>query len=105
MGLIMNELVTNVCKYAFPDNETPELRISCRRKNNKLDCIVADNGPGFDNHETTFSGEDTFPVIQTVSFGMALIEAQVTQLSGIYSFSSGDEKGSRGTVFRMECKL
>jgi two-component sensor histidine kinase len=101
LGLIMNELVTNVCKYAFPENETPELRISCQRKANKLECVVADNGPGFDNAEPAFMTDDRPPVAQTTSFGMMLIEAQVTQLSGTYSFSSGGE----GTVFRMECKL
>ncbi|WP_298607851.1 histidine kinase dimerization/phosphoacceptor domain -containing protein [uncultured Spirosoma sp.] len=101
MGLILNELITNACKYAFPANATPQLWISCRQRGAQLECTVADNGPGFDTTETSFWDDN--PVIQRTSFGMALIDAQVAQLSGTYSFSTGE--GGKGTQFSMVYKL
>ncbi|WP_080055603.1 histidine kinase dimerization/phosphoacceptor domain -containing protein [Spirosoma aerolatum] len=101
MGLILNELITNACKYAFPANDTPQLWISCRQRGVQLECTVADNGPGFDNTETSFWDDNV--VVQRTSFGMALIDAQVAQLSGTYSFSTGE--GGKGTLFSMVYKL
>ncbi|GAB4031958.1 hypothetical protein GCM10028809_29160 [Spirosoma gilvum] len=101
MGLILNELITNACKYAFPVIDNPQLWISCRQQGAKLECKVADNGPGFDNSDAPF-WEDSL-VVQRTSFGMALIDAQVAQLSGTYSFSTGED--GKGTLFSMVCKL
>ena len=94
VGLILNELITNACKYAFPDNEAPFLRISCQQKNNKIELKVEDNGPGLEGPIVT----------KTDSFGMTLIQAQVDQLYGTYRFSSGEKTVATGTVFIMEFK-
>jgi two-component sensor histidine kinase len=94
LGLILNELITNACKYAFPDNESPFLRIACQQKNNKIELKVEDNGPGFEGPT----------VAKTDSFGMTLIQAQVDQLYGTYRFSSGEKTVAKGTTFIMEFK-
>ncbi len=101
LGLILNELITNACKYAFPASSTPQLWIRCRQQGTQLEWVVADNGPGFDKAETSFWDDGV--VVQRTSFGMALIDAQVAQLSGTYSFSLGES--GRGTRFSMVFKL
>ncbi len=46
-GLIINELVSNSLKYAFPDNRTGEIRIELRRTvDHQLMLMVHDNGIG-----------------------------------------------------------
>ena len=52
VGIIVNELVTNTLKYAFPNNKPRpgtdqcELRISLERKDAEYTLIVDDNGVG-----------------------------------------------------------
>lgn len=76
VALIVNELVTNACKYAFPDDPAPSLLIRCWREEDRLRLRVQDNGPGMQS-PTSVTG-----------FGMGLIAIQVRQLRGDYSFSS-----------------
>ena len=46
-GLIMNELVTNIFKHAFPGNHSGEIQISLKKSDNgKIEFIVGDNGVG-----------------------------------------------------------
>lgn len=56
IGLIINELVTNALKHAFPDNETGTIRISLQACKEKLVLKVSDNGKGMlpDQNEGTF---------------------------------------------------
>ncbi|GAB4020869.1 sensor histidine kinase [Spirosoma koreense] len=93
VGLIINELTTNACKYAFIDNENPVLVISCLQKKDKLELSVADNGPGW---PTTRPGREPYGM-QKGSFGIQLIQSQVEQLYGTYRFQSAN-----GVVFTMD---
>lgn len=46
-GLIINELVTNCLKYAFPDGRKGEIKIILRSTDeNEIDLIISDNGVG-----------------------------------------------------------
>ncbi len=45
-GLIINELMTNSLKYAFPDETPGEVSISMREENGKIRLMFADNGTG-----------------------------------------------------------
>jgi len=48
LGLIINELVSNALKYAFPNNMNGEISIDLRRKNNTLvELTIQDTGIGF----------------------------------------------------------
>ncbi|MEA1963610.1 MAG: sensor histidine kinase, partial [Candidatus Aerophobetes bacterium] len=57
-GLIINELVSNSLKHAFPKNREGEIRVDFRSDNHKFTLIVSDNGIGlpkdldFQNIET-----------------------------------------------------
>ncbi|GAB3993090.1 hypothetical protein GCM10028807_27500 [Spirosoma daeguense] len=97
VGLVLNELITNACKYAFPATNSPTLRISCRRNGRSIQLEVADNGPGFAN--VPVLDADDWLVDKNGSFGMSLIQTQVAQLNGRGSFDSNRRKG---TVFAME---
>lgn len=85
LGLILNELITNACKYAFSSHPEPSLQIICKSApDNGIYLRVADNGR---KEYTPASGE---------GFGMQLIEMEVEQLYGEYDFSFHN-----GTIFTM----
>ena len=46
VGLILNELVTNSLKYAYPGGATREIRIDLERSGDEITLGVADDGPG-----------------------------------------------------------
>gem|GEM_PF-2526617 len=52
LGLIVNELLTNAVKYAFPDERRGEIRVELREVAGRITLTIADNGvglpPGFD---------------------------------------------------------
>jgi two-component sensor histidine kinase len=87
LGLILNELITNSCKYAFPDHQAPVLRVVCNQTDERINLTVADNGPGFDSRA------------RPESFGMGLIAIQTKQLKGNHHFNS-----DRGTTFTLTFK-
>ncbi|MEP1097588.1 MAG: histidine kinase dimerization/phosphoacceptor domain -containing protein [Cyclobacteriaceae bacterium] len=68
LGLMVNELVTNAVKYAFVDNNQPELEISIREDEKILKLTVGDNGPG--------------GTIAQTGFGWTIINSMVENLSG-----------------------
>jgi two-component sensor histidine kinase len=49
-GLIINELVTNSLKHAFPDGKEGEINIAIRSMDeNTIELVVGDNGIGISN--------------------------------------------------------
>lgn len=76
LSLIINELVTNAFKYAYVDNNSPELSITLKRKADQLELEVADNGKGVNIDEW----KD-----KEGSFGKELIQTFVKQLNGYLS--------------------
>jgi PAS domain S-box-containing protein len=73
-GLIVNELLTNAVKYAFP-NEGKSNRISIKvtEHNGKIEITVADNGVGLPKD---------FDVNKTNSLGLQLVSTLTEQLDG-----------------------
>lgn len=89
LGLIINELITNTVKYAFPNGKNGKLTIKLERKANSiLQLIVADNGIGK-------SG-----VIQGTGFGGQLISLLTNQLNGTMH-----EQNDNGTIVTFDFKL
>lgn len=71
LGLIVNELLTNTLKYAFPDGQNGKVRIKLeKRKDGGLHLEVSDNGIGK-------SG-----IIHGTGFGGQLVSLLTQQLSG-----------------------
>ena len=104
LGLILNELTTNACKYAFPDTDNPTFSINCYRKNGKIQLKVVDNGPGFGADQTNTRWYESDVAIVPVSFGMQLIQSQVAQLAGTCTFSTDTDGVGKGVVFSLEFK-
>jgi len=72
--LVVNELVSNALKHAFPDGREGELTIDFRREtDNKFKLIVADNGIGF---------PEGLDFRSTESLGMRLVCILTEQLKG-----------------------
>lgn len=72
-GLIINELISNSLKYAFPKNEG-EINLSLRRLDgNRLEMIIADDGVGF---------PENLDFRRTESLGLQLVNTLVKQLEG-----------------------
>ena len=72
-GLIINELISNSLKHAFPNNKTGEVRVSLKLIGNKYQLIVSDNGIGFPE-EIDFKN--------TESLGLQLVNNITGQLDG-----------------------
>lgn len=90
IGLIINELVSNSLKYAFPEGENssekPELRISLAKMEENLEMQIEDNGIGM---PSGFDLEDSN------SLGLKLVNILVRQLKGKIDFSSDSKQGTR----------
>ena len=73
-GLILNELMTNALKYAFPDGRNGTLRVELRaRPGHVLSLRVADDGVGM---------PPEFNLATSKSLGLQLVHSLVAQLDG-----------------------
>ncbi len=98
LGLIINELVSNSFKYAFPGNRKGELHVNLGKGEDEeydydYTLIVKDNGIGFPEG-LDFQNSDTL--------GMLLVNTLVTQLHGIIELNRKD--GTRFTIKFKELK-
>ena len=88
-GMIINELLSNSLRHAFPDNRGGEINILLRKKTeNKFILIVGDNGVGLPL-------DIDFPNIETL--GLQLVYTLVNQLEGTIELDRSD-----GTVFKIQ---
>ncbi len=81
-GLIINEVLTNSFKYAFPDffNKTPEITIELHKINSStIKLLISDNGVGIPNE---------FDIKNSNSLGMQLIPILTAQMKGTYQLIS-----------------
>lgn len=78
MGLILNELVTNSCKYAFRENQTGNISMSIKTiKVGEYIFEYRDNGTGIPLD---------FDFKKTDSLGLRLIQRLVKQLKGTFNY-------------------
>lgn len=89
LGLIINELVINSLKFAFPDGKG-SIKVIFKSFNNTLSLTVADDGVGF-------PGSVDFQ--QTESLGLQLVTNLVNQLNGEISLET-----EHGTEFNITFK-
>jgi chemotaxis protein methyltransferase CheR len=85
MGLIVNELVTNAVKYAFPNETKGTVRVTLKRVPGELRLTVADDGKGVD------------PRRADSGLGGRLVEGFAEQLGGQVE----RESSGQGTTVRL----
>lgn len=87
-GLIINELISNSLKYAFPNNKIGEIRIDFYKdQKHNLNLIVGDNGVGF-------SQDVDWENLSTL--GLQLVSNLVEQLDGTFLLNK-----ESGTEFKI----
>jgi len=72
-GLIVNELLSNSLKYAFPDGKSGEIRVSIRKNNGTVELTVGDDGIGL---------PPDLDFRNTGSLGLNIVNALVKQIRG-----------------------
>jgi len=91
VGIIVNELLTNVFKYAFKElgtgTGTGTVSISIEKEQAKVTLIIQDDGVGFD--ERTMQNKSP-------GFGLTIVKMLVEQFGGTYS--SVNDNGARSVV-------
>ncbi len=83
-GLILNELVSNAMKHAFPDGRKGEITITMSSEDSRIILTVSDNGIGFPP-EIDFKS--------TESVGLSLLGRLVEQINGTLELIK--DKGAR----------
>jgi two-component sensor histidine kinase len=87
-GLIVNELVSNALKHAFPNGNGGEVAIQLKPSNNgQVEMSIADNGVGLPKN---------IDLENSPSLGLQLVNALVGQLDGTLELHSG--QGTRFTL-------
>ena len=88
-GLIVNELLSNALKHAFPSGQAGEVRLELKQPNEAehLMLIIRDNGVGFPP-DLNFK--------RTRSLGLQLVNNLVRQLNGTIELTYDN-----GTIFRI----
>jgi two-component sensor histidine kinase len=97
-GLILNELISNALKHAFPsgwsrpDGVEKEIRVELYQNgDDRLALLVSDNGVGFPAN---------FDFRHATSLGLQLVNTLVNQINGAIEMRSHD-----GTEFRVMCAV
>ena len=86
-GLILNELLTNAFKHAFPGNQNGEIIVEFYKNNNRFVLSVGDNGVGLPARLDFREAE---------SMGLRLINILTRQLKGEINLDQ-----SKGTLFKI----
>jgi two-component system, sensor histidine kinase PdtaS len=86
-ALIINELVTNALKHAFPCGRAGTVRVALARNAQSLQLEVSDDGVGL---------PAGFELTKAMSMGFQVVTALVAQLDGLLEVVSGE-----GALFRL----
>lgn len=91
LGIIINELITNTMKYAFPNGEDGKIAVSASIKNKHVSIIIQDNGIGIPESVNIETSE---------GFGLKLVRILSEQLDAAIKIERKD-----GTKFILEFNL
>jgi two-component sensor histidine kinase len=86
-GLILNELITNALKHAFPQGRCGHIRIEAHSHDGKVELAVIDDGVGVPEDVSTRKCR---------SQGLRIVEILARQLRGTWEL-----KREAGTIFRL----
>ncbi len=87
VGLILNELITNSLKHAFPDNREGSITLSLSLKDTSYRLLVADNGIGLPEDISVDTSE---------TFGMEIVYLLTGQIDGTLDIQR--DEGTRFTI-------
>ncbi len=87
LGLILNELVSNCMKHAFPDDRTGEIKIDFHKNDGEYVLKVSDNGIGF---------PEDLDFKNTQSLGLQIVNSLTNQIDGEVYLDQ-----SQGTAFTI----
>jgi two-component sensor histidine kinase len=90
VGLLINELVSNSLKYAFPGGRKGEISIAIHRQDHTLTILFKDNGAGI---------PEDFDWRNAKSLGLRLVVSLVEQLQGTIELDR-----TAGTTFTIVVK-
>ncbi|MBN2049432.1 MAG: PAS domain S-box protein [Spirochaetales bacterium] len=90
IGLIMNELLTNAVKYAYPAEHSGEIRVELGKVDNDIVLSVSDDGKGLGKD---FDGHDK-------GTGLLIIDLLTEEINGSFSI-----KNDNGTKARLTLPL
>lgn len=93
LGLIVNELVSNSMKHAFPDKMEGKIEVDFKHKGSNFLLSVSDNGVGLPE-DVDFKN--------TESLGLQLVNSLVNQIDGEINLNK--EKGTEFTIIFREYK-
>ncbi|TAE15740.1 MAG: sensor histidine kinase [Bacteroidetes bacterium] len=85
LGLIVNELITNSCKYAFQNKAAGTIHITLDQENTNYKLVVKDDGIGFTQGQAP-----------TQTLGIRLVNNLARQLNGSAQFSN--QQGTVATI-------
>ena len=74
LGILLNELLTNIMKYAFAERTDGIISVSASTKNNRVFMEISDNGNGM---------PDSFDFETSNGFGLLVVKMLTRQLNGI----------------------
>jgi len=92
LGLIINELITNSLKHAFPGGKKGEIALGLFSENDGYVLYVVDNGIGF---------PEELDIKNTESLGMQLVTTLVEQIDGTIELN---RKGGTGFIIKFQDK-
>jgi len=84
LSLIINEMITNSLKYAFPDNRTGTIVVDIRRDGDRYTLVMQDDGIGL---------PETVTLDQTDTLGLQLVNSLVRQIQGTITLNRGSGTG------------
>ncbi len=92
-GLIINELIINILKYAFPSGEKGKIEIDIKKAGDYINLSVMDNGIGL---------PQDFEKNYSASLGLQLVNTLIKQLGGTLEVSG--ENGAKFSFVFSEMK-
>lgn len=89
LGIILNEIITNIMKHAFADTPQPRILITGGSSEGRRQILIKDNGSGFSREARQEAGD---------SFGLTLIEGLCEELGIQCSLKSQPGRGTEVTL-------
>lgn len=90
-GLIINEIISNSLKYAFPDNRDGIIFVNLKANKNAIKIEAGDNGIGIPKD---------LDIKQTQTLGLQLVDTLIEQIGGTVTLDR-----TRGTKFIIDFKI